>query len=208
MQQTAVDVGAHPITLLGACQGLEGEAEATARALAQLEPATVALALGPEVASHVHALAEDPRLGVEDEAYTQGLRRYGDVRLPPPEFHAAIEAAADLDADVEGVDLPEEEYLDRFTDQIGVLDLARRALKIRWLRSRPPDAEAPETFCHRFDEQLNKGPFAALERQREARMARRLIELADRGPVALVVEVQRVPGIQAELERAVERPRP
>lgn len=198
--------GPHEIVLLGCCEGLGGEAQAVFEAITELEPANVALALGPEVASHVHELAPEGRLGVEDEAYARGLSRWGEVRLPAPEHKAAIDAAGEVDAEVEGVDIPEGDYLDRYTASIGILDLTRRALRIRWMKTFPPSADDPVAFCRRFDERANKGPFGELEAEREQRMAEGVADLAEEGSVVHVVPVPRMDGIVSALEARASRP--
>lgn len=204
VEQRRVRGGDADIVLLAVCEGLEGEASAVQEAIHHQEPATVALALAPSVVSRVPEFVQEGRLDEEDAAYLRGLSRWGKVRLPPPEFDAALSAARAVGATVEGVDMPEEAYLDAFTHRIGILDLTKRALKTRWLKLRPPKAESPQSFCRAFDAALNKGPFAALEAKREEHMAKRLDELADQGPLTFVVDVPRADGILD----ALEHPRP
>lgn len=201
METTTLEAAGHRIVLLGACQGLDGEAEATAEAIGRLEPETVALAVDPDLASHIDKLAPGSDFSVEDAAYRRGLGQWGDVELPPPEYLAAIEAAERVGAEVEGVDMPEEEYLDRYTSVISVFDLAKRAFRVRWMKTKPPSAETPAEFCRRFDARLNKGPFADLERARETEIARGLAELSKEGPVACVMEIQRADGVRRVLQQ-------
>lgn len=199
VQRRVLRVDGTEITLLAVCQGLEGEAEATRTAIEEAAPRTVALPVDPGMASHVHELAPDPELGGEDAAYERGLSRWGEVKLPPPEYQVALEVAQQLGAEVAGVDIPQEEYLDRFTETVGVIDLTKRALQVRWLKTRPPRASDPITFCERFDAKVNKGPFAELERARERRIAERLRELAKEGPVVCLLEIARAEGVAAAL---------
>lgn len=187
------------VELLGACQGLEGEARRTAQAILEAAPDRVALALDPELVEHVDELGPGQKASVEDEAYRRGLSEWGSVRLPPPEYEAASLAAEELDVPVEGVDLPEPEFVDRYTETVSVIDLTRRALRVRWMKLLPPSAESPAAFCQSFDTRLNKGPFGELERAREAEIARRLRELAREGSVACVLEVQRLDGVRSQL---------
>lgn len=190
----------HRIDLLGACEGLEGEAQRIREALREMDPDTVALGLDPDLAPRVQDLAPGNDLSVEDTAYRLGLGRWGEVTLPPPEYPAAIEVADEIGATVEGVDMPEEEYLNRFTAEIGVLDLAKRALRVRWMKTRPPKAKTPADYCRVFDDRVNKGPFQGIEKAREARIAQRLTELAAEGAVACVLEVQRLDGVARVLQ--------
>lgn len=188
------------IHLLGVCQGLEGEAEAVTGTLEEEQPVVVALALDPELAPRFAELGPAESLGPEDEAYARGLSEWGEVQLPSPEFRAAIRAAEAIDATVVGIDLPEDEYLDAFTDNVGVLALVKRAVRARIMRSFPPSAEDPAAYCRRFDARLNQGVFARLERRREHAMARRVAELPADADPAVVVEIQRVEGLEEALE--------
>lgn len=194
-----MDAGAGEVVLLGACQGLTGEARRTAQAILELAPTTVALALDPEIADRVEELEPGSRFSVEDAAYRRGLSEWGEVQLPPPEYEAATLAAEEVDADVEGVDMPEPAFMERYTDLVSVLDLTRRAFRVRWMKAWPPSADSPKAFCTRFDEKLNKGPFGELERVREREIARRLREVAEDGSVACVLEVQRLDGVRRAL---------
>ncbi len=195
-----IDTAARRIELLGACQGLEGEAEQAAEAIRGFQPDVVALGLDPHVVEHVHEFQEGSPFSVEDEAYRRGLEAFGEVRLPPPEYAAAVEAAADVGAELRGVDMPEPEYMQRYTDIVGVLDLTRRAFRVRWLKTKPPKTESPRAFCKAFDERINQGPYRELERVREREIAHRLRDLAEAGSVACVLEIQRLEGVEAALE--------
>lgn len=185
--------------LLGVCQGLEGEAEAAVEAIESLDPGVVALAMGPDTTDALADLEAAGELGAEDEAYMQGLSEWGSVQLPAPTFPAVAEAGQRLGARVEGVDMPEADYLDLHLDRVGVFELLKRALRTRWLIVRPPRADSPSSFCRSFDEQVNVGPFARLEEARERSMADNLAEL-EADTVAFVVEVERLDGVTRGLE--------
>lgn len=188
------------VHLLGACQGLEGEAKLTKQAILEIEPRIVALSLDPFLLDHVHEFEEGSMFSVEDKAYRSGLEEWGDVTLPPPEYAAALEAAETIGARVEGVDLPEGAYMDRYTDIVSVFDLTRRALRVRWLRTRPPNTDTPVSFCQAFDVRVNQGPYRELEMDREREIADRLKALAQDGTVACTLEVQRLEGVQERLK--------
>lgn len=207
MQRVPVETEAHRIVLLGSCQGLEGEADRTVEAILDIEPDSVALGLDPHVVEHVEEFEQGSPFSVEDEAYELGLEEWGKVQLPPPEYEAAARAAYRIGASLHGVDLPEPEYMDRYTDTVGVLDLTRRAFRVRWLKTKPPDASSPAAFCEAFDRRVNQGPYRALEELREEEIARRLKEIAKAGSVACVLEVQRVEGVKETLEGTREDPR-
>lgn len=207
METARISLGGTTVRLIGVCQGLEGEAQAAVEALEAEDPAVVAVALGPEMAEHIEEIATAQTLGAEDEAYMQGLSEWGSVRLPAPTFPAVAEAAERLGARLEGVDMGEAEYLDRHLDRIGVLQLLKRALKVRWLEWRPPRAESPGAYCRAFDERLNAGAFGRLQGDRERSMAENLASIAEEAPVACVLEIERLDGVRRAL-RARDRPDP
>jgi hypothetical protein len=195
----------HPIAILGVCQGLEGEDKRVIEALRELQPSVIALAVPPEILPEIEGLQGDAERGLEDSAYAVGLSRWGNVQLPPPELAAVVVAGRELRVRVEGVDLGEERYLDLFADVVGLRHLVQRAWRLRWLGWKAPSADGPEAFCRTFDARINTGPFAKLEGEREAAMARGLALLNPEGATAFVVEVQRVDGVTKAL-RALPRP--
>lgn len=199
MEEARVELGPTTVHLIGVCQGLDGEAEAAVEAIEAEDPAVVALALGPETAEDLDELAAAEALGAEDEAYMRGLSEWGSVTLPAPTFPAVAEAAQRLDARLEGVDMAEAEYMDRHLDRIGIAELLKRALKVRWLGWRPPKAESPDAFCRAFDERLNAGPFGRLQGDRERSMAESLAAIAEEESVACVLAVERLEGVKRAL---------
>lgn len=207
MERVRVGTHPHPVHLLGACQGLEGEAALTKEAILEIEPRIVALGLDPYLVDHVDEFEEGSAFSVEDQVYRRGLEEWGSVELPPPEYAAAMKAAEKVDATLEGVDLPEGEYMNRYTDTVSVFDLTRRALRVRWLKTSPPKTKTPVAFCQAFDERVNQGPYRELENDREREIAERLEALAQKGPVACVIEVQRLEGVRERLEPSTFAPR-
>lgn len=198
VQTTRIQVNGERVHLIGICQGLEGEAEEAIEAIEDQTPAVVALALDPGVVERIDELEPARALGAEDEAYMKGLSEWGSVKLPAPTYPAAVEAAGRIDARVEGIDMHEGEYLERHLDRVGVLDMVKRALRVRWLGYRPPRADTPAAFCQAFDQKVNGGPLAGLQRAREQAMAKRLVELASEDVLA-IVEIERLEGVTRAL---------
>jgi hypothetical protein len=207
VETAQVRIDGHVIDLVGVCQGLDGEAQAAVQAVEEREPGVVAVALGPAMAEEVDAIEGGEALGAEDEAYMRGLSEWGSVTLPAPTFPAVADAARRVDARLEGVDMPEADYLERHLDRIGIVELLKRALRVRWLGWRPPDAETPGAFCRAFDERVNEGPFGRLQGDRERSMAENLAAIAEQDPVTCVLEIERLDGVKRAL-RARDRPAP
>ena len=203
VELVTLDGAAHPIALAGLCLGLAGEADAAVELLERTRPHALALALDPDLAADLDQLDVDGSLNTEDEAYVAGLSRWGEVTLPAPAYPRLVEAAKAAGIVIEGIDLPEVAYVDRFTAEIGVPAMARRWRRARRLGKRPPAVDDPATFCRRFDERLNAGAYRHLEEAREATMADGIERLVAQGPVLFVCEVQRLDGVTARLERAL-----
>lgn len=207
METVQIELDGDAVTLIGVCQGLRGEATAAIEALQAREPAVVALAVGPEMADHVDELAPGEVLGAEDEAYRRGLSEWGEVRLPAPTFAAVAKMADEIDARLVGVDMAEAEYLDRHLAEVGTADLLKRALRVRWLGWRPPNADSPDAFCRAFDDRVNAGPFGRLAKDRERWMADELARIAEEDPVACVLAIERLDGVKRALRARARRDR-
>jgi hypothetical protein len=200
VETTEVATDGTRVRLIGVCQGLAGEARAAVEALEAHDPSVIAVGLGPQMADHVDQLAPGEPLGAEDEAYRRGLSEWGEVSLPAPTYPAVAQAADRIGARVEGVDMAEADYLDRHLDRIGVFELLKRAVRVRWLGWRPPSAESPAAFCRAFDRRVNDGPFGRLQGDRERWMADELAGLAQQDDtVACVLEVERLDGVKQAL---------
>ncbi len=194
------------IQLLGICEGLEGEAEAVVQALEVNPPASVALALEPNMIDEVEHWESAEQLDREDKVYQQGLSEFGPVKLPPVEYAAALQVAEELGASVHGIDIGESTYMAHFTEEVSIWDLFAKTWRLRRLDKKPPKAGSPEAFCIAFDQRLNKGSFGLLENLREGRIADRTRDLTDQGPVTVVLPIPRLSGVARRLEGPQARP--
>lgn len=197
------------VVLLSTVQGLVAERETVRRAFALVSPAAVALGVSPEAAASLLRFERTPDmddpfedLPDHDYVYSLKLREYGDVDLPPPDLLEAARIAKAAGVPVHGVDMPDEQYEDHFTKEVNVWGFLRYGRIQRRLARRPPKANDPVAFSLAWDAAIRKVKgIARLEAMREARIAQgaRALARQEKGPVLLLVEVARAPGVRNAL---------
>ncbi len=189
-------------------KGLASELPELEAAWAAARPQALALAVSPgEVAGLREWDGEPFDISGWEELYGLALRQVaGDdgVRLPPPALRRAL-ALADADnVPVEALDLPEEEFTTLFTESVSTWQWFRCDRLEKRLRKRGLKAGTPQELALEMDRYLcTLSGYAAVERGREAEMARRLREAcAERQRVLAVIELPRVAGVVARLPQA------
>jgi hypothetical protein len=199
--------GGRSATVLGVVRGLVSEADRLAERLEAIAPARVGVAIAPdELASYQNYF-----VGVETEPFVplsaseavevRELGKYGEVRVPHPSLLRAMTWARDHDRPVDALDPTEDEYAEMFAEHIGYWELVRRTVRERNLLRSPPKAPDADRFVLAWDARLHPGRGSArLRAARESHVAGALAALsAEGGPVAVVVDRERVPGLLAAL---------
>lgn len=187
--------------VVGTVRGLASEEARVEEAFARLEPQGLALGVPPEDLEGLAQLAAGAEYEHEyseaDEVYAHYLEQFGAVELPPRDIVAAYRAARERGLPVAAIDLPEAEYVDKFTQAVSTWQLLRYNWRVRRIAKRPPAAASALEFHLWWDREVGrlKG-FAALERSREEAMASRLLaaELPS-GRVLVLLEAARVEGL-------------
>ena len=189
-------------------KGLASELPELEAAWAAARPQALALAVSPgEVAGLREWDGEPFDISGWEELYGLALRQVaGDdgVRLPPPALRRAL-ALADADnVPVEALDLPEEEFTALFTKSVSTWQWFRQDRLEKRLRKRGFEAGTPQELALEMDRHLcGLTGYAAVERGREAEMARRLrAACAERQRVLAVIELPRVAGVVDLLPQA------
>ena len=199
------------ILVLATVQGLVAERARVRAAFARVKPKAVALGVSPEMAAvllrYERQEDEDPfeDLPDHDFVYSLKLREFGDVDLPPPDLVEAARLAEEGGVKVYGVDMPEEAYEDAFTSTVSTLGFLRYGRIQRRLAKRPPKANSAREFALKWDAAIRKVKGIRLvEAARERHMAQQARALAASvgGPVLLVVDLARAPGVLAALREA------
>ena len=206
-----VRVSAPPgeIVLLATVSGLVSERDRVRAAAVRTAPRAIAIGVSPEsaaaLARYERPADHDPfdDLPDHDFVYSQVLKKFGQVDLPPPDLHEAARVAAERGVSLYGVDMTEEAYETAFTTEVSTLGFLRYGRIQRRLAKRPPKATTAEAFSLAWDAKIRKvGGIARVEARRERHMAAQARALAQKmeGPILLVLDVPRARGVLASLQ--------
>ncbi len=207
-----VRVRGSEVHVLGSVFGLVEEAPRVEAAIRELAPDAVGLGVSPGdlqgLRDYLQGKAGGPEAGAEapevefgEDPYSDGLAKYGEVRLPPPQLVAAVETAGEVDVPVEALDVDEETYTDTFTEHVSTWQLFWHTRRERKLEKRPPEVDTAWEYAATWDEsKLRSKGLARVEALREEHMAEALTRLAGSHPVVLaVVEAPRAAGVAERL---------
>jgi hypothetical protein len=187
--------------VVGTVRGLVAEGARVAAAFDAIAPETVALGVGPEDLEGLQRFLDgepyEHEFSESDEVYAHFLGQFGPVALPPRDLIEAARLAKARSVPVVAIDLPEVAYVDAFTRAVSGWDLLRYNRRVRRLAKRPPVADTALEFHLAWDHAVGRlRGFAALERTREAHMARQLREASGlNGRVLVLLEAARIAGV-------------
>ena len=182
-------------------KGLVSELPELEAAWQTVKPEVLALGVSPGEVEGLRAWDGDPfDISGWEELYGLALRQLtgeDGVRLPPPAFLRALALADEGDVPAEALDLPEEEFTTLFTKSVSTWQWFRFDRLEKRLRKRGLESKTPQELVLEMDQHLCAlSGYAAVERGREAEMARRLREVcAERQRVLAVIELPRVAGV-------------
>ena len=189
-------------------KGLASELPELEAAWAAARPQALALAVSPGELEGLREWDGEPfDISGWEELYGLALRQLAGeegVRLPPPAFRRALTLADADNVPVEALELPEEEFTALFTKSVSPWQWFRCDRLEKRLRKRGFEAGTPQELALEMDRHLcGLTGYAAVERGREAEMARRLrAACAERQRVLAVIELPRVAGVVDLLPQA------
>jgi len=178
-----------------------------AAAFEEIEPAAVAVGVPDEDLAGLRAILagelDDQEYEMTDveEAYGEGLRRFGEVRLPPAELLWLTRRADERGLPLLAFDLAADAYVETFTREVGAVDLLRYNARIHKLPSRLAATRTPQAYALAWDREVCRiGGFRRIEQAREDAMGARLRAFAkEHRRLLAVVDLARVPGTAAKL---------
>jgi hypothetical protein len=147
-------------------------------------------------------------LSTSDLVFTRHLARWGDVEAPPPSYQEALRYAHEEGLEVVAGDFDDEEYTDVFLREVTAFALVRQGRRLRKLAKRRFRSKDAESFAREWDDEITrvKG-YGAVEKAREAKVARSIAAAARRHPrVLAIVEVERLPGVVAAFDAEAAKP--
>ena len=198
------------IHFLAVVRGPLADGERVREAVEERRPKAIALSIGVEQLKALQAW--DGTLGEaeseEEAVYMEGMRRFTEIRKPPPCFVAALEAASAVKSRCIAVDLDDRAYSRAFTEQVSTWDLMRQNSFVQnKLASQKYTAETSQSFALELDAILTKRKgYKALEEARATHMAEGIAAAGRKyGTVLAVIEIERAASALEGLRRRARR---
>lgn len=190
--------------ILWVVPGLLAEGRRVALELFREKADVVAVGVSPEEAEGLAHFVAEP---VEDdgwwtETFALALSRFGPVGFPPPAYVEAARFAVEAGLPLEGVDLAQDDYDERYTKAVTTWQWWRHGRRMRKLEKRPPRAASPEAFATAWDAKLRSAGrgVRGIEDAREEAIVARLAALAPKGRVVAVLDVTQRAGVLSRAE--------
>lgn len=186
------------VCIFSTVKGLTSERERVREAYTRLAPDAVALPISEESLGGLRAYRGEPvEMNTAEAIYAHHLSRFGAVHIPHPAYTEVLELADDDGIPVHAIDMDEETYTEVYLKCISGLAVVLSSFRERRLASWMPRAKDPFRFALEWDRAINASSgFKRLERMREKHMAERILALAGRCGVMLVlIEHERSHGV-------------
>ncbi|MFQ6106907.1 MAG: hypothetical protein ACE5QF_04895 [Thermoplasmata archaeon] len=201
----AVRRGDSNVFIMPVIRGLVDEAEEVRRAVGETKPDALGICISKEELKALESLGglEARPSSTHEEAYIKGLRRYGEVRKPPPCYSEGLMAARRHRIPCVTIDMDETLYTEAYCNFVSVVDVMKQTRDSRTILEKEFTAESPGEFVLKFDAYVNRHRgFERLERERERYIALRLSRMAAKWSRILgLVEAERANGVLDNLER-------
>lgn len=181
--------------------GLATESSKVKKAYNKIKPGVVAIQTSEEELKGLKNVVEGQEyeyfLSNYEEIYARKLATFGEVKVPPPCYEAALKLCIENETPISAIDMDDMYYADVFVENVTGWDLIRHSLRIKRLRRKKFKASTPEDFVREWDKEINKlKGFRNLESKREEHMARELLRLAKKHDrILCIMEMQRAEGV-------------
>lgn len=191
-------LGCTDVFIVPVIRGLVSEGRKVRELIASRRFQAVGMSVGPEELEALSAGGEPVQLSSEqDDLYMRYLSHFGAVRLPPPCFVEALQAAECLGIECFALDMDEEAFTELFVLEVSGLEMIRYSLHLKRLSKQGVDAESPEDLVLRLDALLTRfRGRRKVEEARERHIANAILESAPRYRTLLaLVELERFEGV-------------
>ena len=196
-----IQVGTSKIYIPEIINGLTSEAAKVKKVYSKTNPDLVAIQISDEELSGLKKMAggeeQEYFMSNYEEIYARKLASFGEVKVPPACYEAALKLCREHDTPISAIDMDDMYYADVFCECISGWDLIRHSLRVKRLRRKAFKAETAEEFVMKWDKEINKlKGFRHLEEKREEHMAKALLKLSkEHDRILCIMELQRVDGM-------------
>ena len=134
----------------------------------------------------------------------RGLVRFGEVRVPNPSFVELLRWASLRGVPTAALDPDDDHTAALFAKHIGYIELVRRTVRERRVSRSPPTPSSPDEYALTWDREVASGRGSRnFAEERDSYLARQVPALvADRRPVAVVVDRERFDSVRAQITAA------
>ncbi len=193
------------IYMTGVIKGLVDEEEKVRKVYHEMMPDAVAVSISVDELKGLKDFLEQrydvPLSNYEEEIYVRELKKYGEVRKPPPCFEMVLKLCQKDNVPILPIDMDEERFSSAYCKYITSFQLIRNSFRRKRLNKKKFHASSAESFIKEWDLVINgiKG-FKMLEEERERYMAQKLSELTKKyKKILALIELERLNGVKKRL---------
>lgn len=193
------------IHLMGVIKGLVDEEEKVGKAYHDMMPDAVAISISIDELKGLEDFLKDrydvPLSNYEEEIYVRELKKFGEVRKPPPCFEIALKLCQKDKLPILPIDMNEERFSNAYCKYVTYFQLIQKSFRSKRLNKKKFHASNAEIFVKEWDLIINgiKG-LKMLEEEREGYMAQKLSELTEKyKKILALIELERIEGVEKRL---------
>lgn len=196
-----VELGLSKVYIPDIIIGLSKEADKVNKVFHKVKPDLVAIQTSEEELKGLRKVVQgedfEYYLSNYEEIYAKKLAEFGEVKIPPPCYEAAMNLCNENNVPLVAIDMGDMLYADAFCENISGWDMYRHSFRVNRLKRKDFEAETAKEFVIEWDREINKlKGFKNLEEKRENYMAREILRLAKENErILCVIDIQRVSGV-------------
>jgi hypothetical protein len=196
-----IEVGSSRIFIPDVIIGLTSQADKVKSAYHKIKPDLVAIQTSEEELKGLKKVVEGEDIGHflsnYEEIYAKRLADFGEVKVPPPCYEAAMDICIENETPIVAIDMDDMLFADAYCENISGWQLFRHSMRVDKLRRKRFKADSPKEFVLAWDREINKlKGFRNLEAKREEYMAREILRLAkEHKRILCVLDLMRAEGV-------------
>ncbi len=147
------------IVLFGGIKGLIRDGDKLRNALIEDRPDIIYIVLTQEQIDGLKAFIKDPfEVSLSDYEISYGLHLsvYGEVMTPPPIYIEAIRYSEENEVKILPLDVPEKEFQEYYTKNVGTFDLIHNSLRKKKIIKMEFGDTSPEDFVDKWNAVMQK----------------------------------------------------